>query len=66
MELFDNFEKNKLSSAPLADRIRPEKLEDFLGQERLLARGNLYARPLKKMNCNRLSSGVHPVPEKQP
>jgi len=29
MELFDNFEKNKLSSAPLADRIRPEKLEDF-------------------------------------
>ncbi|HZK40820.1 MAG TPA: replication-associated recombination protein A [Atribacterota bacterium] len=44
MELFDNFEKNKLSSAPLADRIRPEKLEDFLGQEKIVGPG----KPLRQ------------------
>ncbi|GAI71912.1 unnamed protein product, partial [marine sediment metagenome] len=44
MELFDNFEKNKLSSAPLADRIRPERLEDFLGQEKIVGPG----KPLRK------------------
>lgn len=44
MELFDNFKKNKLSSAPLADRIRPEKLEDFLGQEKIIGPG----KPLRK------------------
>jgi len=44
MELFDNFEKNKLSSAPLADRIRPERLKDFLGQEKIIGPG----KPLRK------------------
>jgi len=48
MELFDNFEKNKLSSAPLADRIRPEKLEDFLGQEEIISPGKPLRRAIEK------------------
>ena len=44
MELFDNFEKNKLNDAPLADRIRPERLDDFLGQEKIVGPG----KPLRK------------------
>jgi len=48
MELFDNFEKNKLSSAPLADRVRPEKLEDFLGQEKIIGPGKPLRRAIEK------------------
>ena len=48
MELFDNFEKNKLSSAPLADRIRPEKLEDFLGQEKIVGPGKPLRQAIEK------------------
>ena len=48
MELFDNFEKNKLSSAPLADRIRPEKLEDFLGQEKIIGPGKPLRQAIEK------------------
>jgi ATPase related to the helicase subunit of the Holliday junction resolvase len=44
MELFDNFEKNKLNNAPLADRIRPEILEDFVGQEKIIGQG----KPLRQ------------------
>jgi len=40
MDLFENYEKNKMNnSAPLADRIRPERLEDFLGQEKIIGPG---------------------------
>jgi len=45
MNLFENYEKNKMNnSAPLADRIRPEKLEDFLGQEKIIGPG----KPLRQ------------------
>ncbi|HBY58054.1 MAG TPA: AAA family ATPase [Candidatus Atribacteria bacterium] len=45
MSLFDNYEKNKMNNnAPLADRIRPERLEDFLGQEEIIGPG----KPLRK------------------
>ena len=44
MELFDNFEKNKLNNTPLADRIRPERLEDFVGQEKIIGPG----KPLRQ------------------
>ena len=37
MDLFDSNENLK-KSAPLADRMRPERLEDFVGQEHLLGR----------------------------
>ncbi|HER25405.1 MAG TPA: replication-associated recombination protein A [Candidatus Atribacteria bacterium] len=45
MNLFENYKKNKMNnSAPLADRIRPEKLEDFLGQEKIIGPG----KPLRQ------------------
>jgi len=40
--------KNKLSSAPLADRIRPEKLEDFLGQEKIIGPGKPLRQAIEK------------------
>lgn len=45
MDLFENYEKNKMNnSAPLADRIRPERLEDFLGQDKIIGPG----KPLRQ------------------
>ncbi|MHC2994520.1 MAG: replication-associated recombination protein A [Candidatus Atribacteria bacterium] len=44
MDLFEGFEKNKLNNAPLADRIRPDRLEDFIGQEKIIGPG----KPLRK------------------
>jgi len=45
MDLFENYEKNKMdNNAPLADRIRPERLEDFLGQEKIISPG----KPLRQ------------------
>ncbi|RLE12760.1 replication-associated recombination protein A [Candidatus Aerophobetes bacterium] len=44
-ELFDKrFELDLKSSAPLAERMRPDKLEDFVGQEELVGEG----APLRK------------------
>ena len=45
MDLFENYEKNKMNNnAPLADRIRPERLEDLLGQEKVIGPG----KPLRQ------------------
>ena len=45
MNLFENYEKNKMNNnAPLADRIRPERLEDFLGQDNIIGPG----KPLRQ------------------
>jgi len=45
MDLFENYEKSKINNdAPLADRIRPERLEDFLGQEKIVG----PEKPLRK------------------
>lgn len=44
----DLFVKNSqamAASAPLADRMRPDKLEDFVGQEKLLGKG----QPLRRL-----------------
>ncbi len=48
MELFANLKKTKTESpshVPLADRIRPERLEDFVGQDHILGPGR-YLRSL--------------------
>ena len=34
-------------SSPLADRMRPEKLEDFLGQEEILGKGKLLQKAIE-------------------
>ncbi len=49
MDLFDqNLKEQEKRNAPLAERIRPSKLEDIVGQEQLLARGKpLYEAIIK-------------------
>ena len=41
----EEFEKRKDSFVPLADRLRPSSLEEFIGQEHILGKG----KPLRKM-----------------
>jgi len=38
-----NFNKN----TPLADRIRPEKLEDFLGQDEIVGKGKMLRQAIE-------------------
>ncbi|HPY78140.1 MAG TPA: AAA family ATPase, partial [Anaerohalosphaeraceae bacterium] len=54
MDLFSrNEQKNIAAAAPLAVRMRPRRLEEFVGQEKFLAEGKLLWRMLK---ADRLSS----------
>ncbi len=39
MDLFDNNSPETLMSRPLAERLRPNKLEDFVGQKHLVGKG---------------------------
>ena len=39
MEQLSLFENEKIQSVPLADKLRPNALEDFVGQEHLLGQG---------------------------
>lgn len=48
-----NEQKNIAAAAPLAVRMRPRRLEEFVGQEKFLAEGKLLWRMLK---ADRLSS----------
>ena len=48
MDLFElQAEKNLLKDAPLAERLKPEKLEDYVGQEHILGKGKLLWRAIK-------------------
>ncbi len=38
---------NQLKKIPLADRMRPEKLEDFLGQDEIVGRGKLLRQAIE-------------------
>lgn len=52
--LFDGLEKNNINRAkPLASRMRPTKLDEFLGQQHFLGEGKLLRRLL---NADRLTS----------
>lgn len=54
MDLFTlNAESNIKKNAPLADRIRPTTLDDFVGQEHIVGKGKLLYRAIK---ADRLSS----------
>jgi putative ATPase len=54
MDLFTlNAENNIKKNAPLADRIRPTTLDDFVGQEHIVGKGKLLYRAIK---ADRLSS----------
>ncbi len=48
MDLFDyQKEKNMKKESPLASRLRPTKLEDFIGQEHIVAQNTLLYRAIK-------------------
>ena len=50
LSLFDTQTEHSLSpaSAPLADRMRPQDLEDYIGQKHLLGEGKLLRRMLEQ------------------
>ena len=49
LSLFDlQAEHNPSPSAPLADRMRPRSLEDYIGQEHLLGQGKVLRQMLEK------------------
>lgn len=50
LSLFDTQNEHSLSpaTAPLADRLRPQKLEDYIGQKHLLGPGMLLRRMLEQ------------------
>ncbi|MFT5872684.1 MAG: putative ATPase [Clostridium sp.] len=48
MDMFElQAEKNLRKDAPLAERLKPEKLEDYVGQEHILGKGKLLWRAIK-------------------
>lgn len=48
MDLFDsNLQKHIQSSAPLADRMRPVSLDEFMGQEHIIGQGTLLRRAIE-------------------
>lgn len=54
MDLFDYMrEKNEENEAPLANRMRPTKLEEVVGQEHIVGRGTLLYRAIQ---ADRVSS----------
>ena len=53
MSLFESSPARPSADAPLAERMRPERLEDFLGQEHILGPG----KPLRaQIERDQLSS----------
>lgn len=55
MEQLSLFDSNLPSSTPLANRLRPEKLEDYIGQKHLLGKGKILRQMLEK---DRISSMI--------
>lgn len=53
MELFETRSQENLKDHPLAVRMRPQRLEEFVGQEHLLGKGKLLRRAIE---ADRLSS----------
>jgi len=53
MDLFEyNIEQNMKKNAPLAARMRPETLEEFVGQEHIVGKGKLLYRAIKADQLN--------------
>lgn len=56
MDLFDfNYDKNMVNLKPLAERVRPENLEEFIGQEHIIGKGKMLYRAIVSDN---LSSAI--------
>ncbi|MGB2804415.1 MAG: replication-associated recombination protein A [Candidatus Zixiibacteriota bacterium] len=49
MDLFEKGKKSKgMSETPLADRMRPESLEEFVGQKHILGKGSVLRRAIEE------------------
>ncbi|NIN01365.1 MAG: AAA family ATPase, partial [candidate division Zixibacteria bacterium] len=49
MDLFEKEKKKKgLGEAPLADRMRPQTLEEFVGQKHILGKGSVLRRAIEE------------------
>lgn len=60
MDLFTlNMESQLKKNAPLADRMRPESIEDFVGQKHILGHGKFLNRAIK---ADRITSMVFGPP----
>lgn len=46
--MLDLFSKNLTHDTPLADRMRPDTLEEFVGQEKVVGRGTLLRQAIEK------------------
>lgn len=44
---------------PLADRMRPETLDEYVGQKQLVAKGNLLWQMIEHDQVTSMFSGVH-------
>lgn len=51
--MLDIFSENAKSSSPLADRLRPRSLEEYVGQKHIIGKGKLLRRAIE---ADRLSS----------
>ena len=49
----DLFQANLKKEAPLADRMRPRTLEEFIGQEHIVGQGRLLRRAILADNLGR-------------
>ncbi len=47
MDLFDIAQQNNIGSTPLAERMRPNALSNFIGQEHIIFPGSLLTRAIK-------------------
>ncbi len=48
MEQMSLFDDNRIQSVPLANRLRPEKMEEFVGQEHLLGPGKMLRQLIER------------------
>ena len=48
MEQMSLFDDNRVQSVPLANRLRPETLDDFVGQEHLLGHGKMLRQLIER------------------
>jgi putative ATPase len=65
-DLFDQAMQQRMTQeAPLAARMRPRTLDEFVGQEPIIAPANCCGAPLKPTDCSLPSCSLdRPVPEK--
>jgi putative ATPase len=68
MSLFDDDDEadRAAGAAPLAERMRPRTLDEYLGQDAARAPAARCARPSRRTACSRSSSGARPARARRP